>query len=517
MERSPARAALRRVLVGLGVAAALGAAYGGWRAMGGAAGSGPVAPTPRGIILICFDTLRADAFALPGEPPGRMPVLEAFARDAVVFDDATSACSWTAPSVTSLLTGLRPADHGVESFGQASPLIPAVVTLAESLQAAGWSTAAVTGGGWVSPDHGMGQGFDLFATNFDEKGPDVAIDAWDRARSKDRPFFLLLHTYAAHDPYGHEDFRRHGVSNVKPAATLSADDLRAGLERGGGTIPDDLIAPFVLQQLTNTAGRLACQKGLGVPRYKAIWHDCMAWLDGEYASTGDRLQLEATLRTAYRDGLPSADDVLHETFERLRRIGVLDTSDVIVVGDHGEAFGEHRSLCHGFNLYDEVIRVPLVVRARGRLPKARRVSGSCSLLDVVPTILDLAGVEGPPGLEGRSLVAFALEGGPDRPAVADLEHAMHVDRPMEGRSRYVSVRTTRRKWICRYDPAGGRVMAEQLFDLTTDPGEQHALLAPAELPPTCGMDFCLAVARERNRIRRVANLPAAEPGCASQN
>jgi len=512
MDAPPPRKAVRRLLLGLGAVAAVSLAYLAWRRMDGAP-PGPPPARVRGIVLFCFDTLRQDAFRLPGDPPGEMPVLEALARESSVFVDATAACCWTAPSVTTILTGLRPVDHGVMTFGQATPLVPAVVTLAEMLHAAGWSTSAATGGGWVAPEGGLGQGFDRFSVGFDEKGVGVSLAAWDRERPKDRPFFLFLHTYAAHDPYGHEAFRHHGVSPVRPAATLSHEDLRAGLERGGGTIPEDLIAPFVLQQLTNTGGRLACQKGLGGPRYKAIWHDCMEWLDGGYAIGHDRVALEETLRTAYRTGLPSADDVLRETFEGLRRIGILDDVDLLVVGDHGEAFGEHKSLCHGFNLYDEAIRVPLVLRVRGRALVPRRVTGGCGLIDVTPTILELAGVEPATELPGRSLVALARGGGPGVPIVADMERPNFGALAGATRTQYVSVRTPKAKWIAGYEPLSGRITGEQLFDLATDPGESRSLPGAGPPPESAGVDFCLAVTRERNRIRRVAGLPPLEPAC----
>ena len=400
--------AVRTLRLGLGAVLAIVAAYVGWRRMARLSATARTPRTWHRPLLLRHPSpglLRA-----PGVPPGPMPALEGFARDATVYQDASASACWTAPSVTTLLTGLRPRDHGVVTFGRAAPLIPSVVTLAEMLRAGGWYTSAVTAGGWVSPDTGLGQGFDRFRTTYDEVGVGASLAGWDQARPKDRPFFLFLHTYAAHDPYGHEAIRHHGVSPVRPAASLSPEELKAGLERGGGTIPEDLVAPFVLQQLTNARGRLACEQSLGL-RYKAIWHDCIPWVDGGFVRSWDPVALREILSTAYRAGLPSTDEVFGDTLDALRRLGVLDDVDLIVVGDHGEAFGEHRSLCHGFHLYDEVLRVPLIIRSRDRLPVPRIVRGGCGLIDVTPTILELAGVAPATDLPGRSLITLAKVGG----------------------------------------------------------------------------------------------------------
>ena len=505
------RAPVRLGLLGLGSLVVVGSLVWSRRAeQGRALGA---SPSTRGIVLVCVDTLRADGMSLPDERDGPMPRLQAFARDATVFVQATASSAWTAPSVTSLLTGLRPSHHGVEAFGRASPLSAAVPTLAEALRAGGWSTGAITGGGWVSPEQGLARGFDTFATTFDEFGPDAALSAWDRARPKDRPFFLFLHTYAAHDPYGQRAWMRGGSSRVRAAATLAPPVLAAGLERGGGRLPEDLLPSFVLQHLTNPAGRLACAQAIGAPRYDDLWRDAMPWIDGGYAASGDAAEIESSVRASYRAGLGSADEVLHEALTSLARLGLLDEADVIVTGDHGESFGEHRTLTHGLHLYDDALRVPLVVRARGRMPAPYRVREACGGTDVAPTILDLAGLVVPPGLDGRSLVGLAAHASEGRAVVAELERAAHPKHPMEGRVRLVAVRSAAWKWILRFDPVDGSVLGEELFDLAQDPQERAALSTQEGLPPGVSDVFCRTVAAERNRVRRLAGLGPVQAAC----
>src|SRR5205085_4138159 len=120
---------------------------------------------PPNIVLLCMDTVRRDATepaALGGdggEAP-TMPTLLAYESASTRFVDAAASATWTAPAVATLLTGLSPWRSGVHGHFSAPPLVPAIATVAEILHAAGYVTAAFTGGGWVSEAQGFGQGFD---------------------------------------------------------------------------------------------------------------------------------------------------------------------------------------------------------------------------------------------------------------------------------------------------------------------------------------------------------------------
>ena len=469
--------------------------------------AGPASIT-RGIVVICFDTLRADGLGLPGETPCAMPRLQKFAQDATLFVDATANSSWTEPSVASLLTGLRPSNHGMLPYFKPSPLAASVETLAERLRAGGWATGAISGGGWISPDLGFGQGFDTFATNFDQIRPETAIETWDRARAKDRPFFLFLHTYAAHDPYGERGWLRGGSSRLHVSATLTPAELATGLERGGGRLPDDLLPLLGLQFLTDPQGRRLCRESLGGPRYDALLPALMPWYEGGYALADDRVALESSVRASYRSGLAGADEAIDDALTVLARRGLLEGTDVIITGDHGEAFGEHKTLWHGLHLYDEVLRVPLVVRAHARVRGAHLAHGACDLTDVAPTVLALAGLPPAPDLEGRSLLALAERPVPGRTVVAEMERSRDLKQEAGGRMRLFAARSTEWKWILRYDPADATVLGEELYDLAKDPGETHPLPAEAHLPPAVGVEFRRVVETERARVRRLAGTPA---------
>ena len=166
-------------------------------------------PPPFNLVLFVIDTLRADRVGIYGNPRATSPNLDAFARDALVFDNAYAPAPHTAPSHASLFSSTYPATHGVWNsvklpFGQKGHprLSNRAKTLAEVLEQHGFRTGAITDGGWVNPGRGLGQGFESFtARRLGVKNRmDLAIE-WLEAREPADPFFLFLHTYQVHAPY----------------------------------------------------------------------------------------------------------------------------------------------------------------------------------------------------------------------------------------------------------------------------------------------------------------------------
>jgi len=170
---------------------------------------------------------------------------------------------------------------------------------------------------------------------------------------------------------------------------------------------------------------------------------------------GKKQQVRGYLQDRYDQNLASVDDALGRLFAAAGPDAL-----VVVFADHGEEFFDHGDLEHGHSLYDELLRVPLVVRAPGLAP--RRVDGPVSLLDVTPTVLDLLGLGGGTW-DGMSLLAVA-KGQVDK-AFKDRPRAF--GRLLYGPNAWASVVGTE-KWISR---AG----KEEVFDLARDPGEEHPL------------------------------------------
>jgi arylsulfatase A-like enzyme len=358
----------------------------------------PAASGPS-LILLVVDTLRADAVDPEGE-------LARLARGGVEFRQCVSVAPWTLPAVASLLTGLMPSQHG--ALTALTPLTEDVSTLAELLRAQGYATAAFTGGAFVGAAHQIDQGFEHFDASAERRlapfrthaplawrlaknryfplrwlvrwvdesrgfeGVVAAARAWSeerRASGDARPFFLLLHTYQVHDYYIYDP---------------PVDD--AVLDGG----------PGLSQRFAN---RLSVN-----PRE----------LSG--ASQAD---LEAFQRI-YLARVRAVEACLPD-LERWTR-GVLGEDAVwVITADHGEGFDPaRRRVHHGGRLHEDLLRVPLVVRAPGRLPAGRVVEDSVSSVDVLPTALDLLGLPIPSGLAGESLIP-ALRGERAFPATAFAE------------------------------------------------------------------------------------------------
>ncbi len=375
------------------------------------------------VLLISIDTLRPDRLGCYGHARDTSPTLDALAAEGVLFTDVTSTSPWTLPSHASLLTGLYPSRHGVR--GHTSKLKQSVPTLAGALADAGYQTLAIVNSHNLSKRYGLDSGFETFVyvPEYEQDGaiPNRGPTVVRRARRLldkrgERPFFLFLHFYDAHTDFTPApEYRRRFVRPYEgfvDGSTQQLIDLRARnvqLEQGDIRHLFDLYDAEI-RQLDDVLGGF------------------MGFLDDE---------------------------------------GLLDDTLVVVTSDHGEEFMEHGSYLHGRTHYEEVIRIPLLLRGPG-LPAGLRVKTRASLVDIAPTILSLAGVEAPK-VSGIDLTPFLAAHGapePDRLLFSEADH--NNDQP-DIRSM---VRAPRHKLL--FDRALERA---QLFDLEADPGETHDLSA----------------------------------------
>jgi choline-sulfatase len=456
--------------------------------------------SPPNLVLIVLDTTRADAIEpVDGGPPD-MPALRAFADRSTRFLDASSSASWTAPSVTSILTGLLPSEHGVAGRFQASPLVPAVATLAEYLKSAGYQTAGFTGGGWVSAEMGLAQGFDRFDEPWSIQDPQDTAMRWLRQADPGRPIFLLLHTYDAHDPYGP---KMPPEGHDDPARLAEAQDLvrRIVARVGDGEISfgDALDAPLRREVFLAWRGdplvRQTLQTRFGRERPA---ESVIRYVVEDLPQAPDRDRVLGQLRARYRHGLSTMDAHLGRFLEKLDASGLPGRTVVAVCSDHGEGFGEGGVVGHGRWLREVLTHVLFMVRAPGRL-EAGPVHGSCGVIDVVPTLLDLAGLPAPRGIAGQSVVPLALGRSPGHPVRAEEYRTLFGSNPRLDRTtaRSVSVRTERGKWIGTWDPRSNTTR-EEVYDLGADPGEEHPL--PAGEVARFGPEFAAEVDRAKALI-----------------
>ncbi len=345
------------------------------------------------VILLSLDTTRRDALSPYGAPAEITPELDAFARQATVFDQAHATAPWTLPSHASMFTGLYPSRHGAGvAYDKLDGGLP---SLAGMLRDHGYYTAGVSGGPLTAHRFGLGQSFHQYRDQ-DPRGTrgdrmtDYALevlDAWG-----DRPFFLFLNYFDAHGPY-------------EPPEEAKA---AAGVEGAR----DQLADPDAWQAtIEGKAGK---------------WQKLTAGLDPIPE------EVLAYVRSVYLAEVAFQDSQIGRLFERLKRDGIFDRALIVVTADHGQLLGEHGFHGHSHRLDAELIDAPLIVKWP-RQREGTRVSDLASIVDVFPTILEAAGVPAPPS-DGHALGPSGIPGGGSRELVIMEEHESIVH-PLRGPMR----------------------------------------------------------------------------------
>lgn len=449
-----------------------------------------------GIVVLCLDTVRWDVVE-PGPGHDGLPSLREFATGATRFPGALAPSSWTAPSVTTLLTGLEPGSHGVLDPSFRARLPASVPTVATVLRAAGWTTAACTGGGWVGEGSGLAGDFEQFATDFDALPPAEVIARWQRRRPTNRPFFLFLHTYAAHDPYG--DKTRRNARTCSPAESargLTFVERTRVAPAGDAAIAATHRGYFELR-MTDPCGLAAVEDGLGEAAVRELWAGCRDFMDGGWRRDAEGRALAARIRGAYHAALPLVEDRVQAT---LRALATLPRDTVVVVcSDHGEAFGEHGILQHGRQVFPELTRAILMIRAKA-LPAGGAVAATVGLVDVVPTLLDLAGVTSRARFDGQSLLPTARDGARGRPIASVVTSNDDAASGSEPWNRRAAVRDDEVAWTGTFDRRTGQWTSEAWFDRAADPDEHHPLAQAPTRPDAAYFDAV------RDRVRRTIEL-----------
>lgn len=382
------------------------------------------------IVLYVVDTVRADRLGVYGYGKPTSPRLDAFAADAVLFENAYAQSSWTRPAVASLFTGLLPPAH--RTVGRRSVLPEDAVTLAEILAAHGYEGLGLVRNPNVGRAFGFAQGFARFRSE-DRERDETMLDRvrlWlDERQDAEAPFFLFLHAIDPHGPYD------------------PAPEFEETFEAGGA--PEHYRTVRYLLQLN---------RGEVEP-------------EPETAEALSRL---------YDAEVAQNDRAFGELLDELEARGLSEDAAVIYVSDHGEEFAEHGRWEHGLSLYEEVLRVPLVMRLPG-VP-ARTIETPAQHIDLLPTLLGYLGIEPPPN-DGRDLLA------PRRRGDAPVDVYAHLD--VDGH-RAASMIRGRFKLVLPQSPSQGT--APMLFDLEADPGELEDLAA--DRPDI--VERMLALLAERN-------------------
>ncbi|RPJ48434.1 MAG: hypothetical protein EHM19_02050 [Candidatus Latescibacterota bacterium] len=317
----------------------------------------------RSLVLLVIDTCRYDEIGRMTPAGPVTPRIDAFAAEATSFTRATAPAPWTLPSTGSLLTAVYPTVHGaLGRYPNFSRLRPEVPTAAEGLAAAGLRTGALVNVAFLHPILGLDRGFESYdyaaGANKKCRGAAATIDAAIRWIEEHRGmrFFLFVHLFDPHMDYDPpEPYRSRFL--------------------GGYTGP--LEPPF--------AGAESWKKERRVTA-----------------------EIREFARSLYRAEIAAVDEECGRFFAYLDSAGLSDETAIVVTADHGEEFWDHGSFEHGHTLYDELIHVPLLIRAPG-IEGPREVHDRVALVDVAPTLFELAGVPPMAGWQGVSLVPL-LEG-----------------------------------------------------------------------------------------------------------
>lgn len=399
----------------------------------------PLPPAPlANVVVVVVDCLRADHVGAYGYARATTPNIDRLAADSILFERPISASNWTKPSVASLITGTRVSQHrlteghasGSDGLLRSHVLSPDLVTLAEAMREAGLATGAFINQGHLAAYMGFDQGYDVYQADLHDPGVVDAFETWIDTLG-DRPFFAYLHLLDLHFPYTPQEHIDRfsdvvGERRIKEMLRRNTGEFRRRLDAG---------------ELTEEERR-----------------EVEALYDGE---------------------LIGADDTVRRALDAMRSRGLYEDSFVVLTSDHGEAFWEHGRFEHGEDiLWDEVLRVPLLLKLPDNRYAGRRAGETVRVIDVMPTLLEALGRPIPDGIGGFPLLARTREGLeiriPDEPAVAETSDLAGPKAIYIGDLKYL------------FGSEPGDV---QVYDLATDPGETRDLadqLAPSVLAAARG-------------------------------
>ncbi|MCB9915961.1 MAG: sulfatase [Planctomycetes bacterium] len=396
-------------------------------------------PDKPNIVLVVQDTMRADHSSTYEYGKATTPALDALSARGVTYEEARSASSWTWPSTASILTGLLPDEHGVTD-DSACYLLGENETLAEALQARGYTTGAFTCNPLVSKQKNFHQGFETFVNGgaqFLKSQKLVAeVRDWIDLHAGLR-FFLYLHLVDPHSPYFPEEDAMAAVGEPAPEG-FPGQQVHAGYVK---------------------AAYWAQQQGLGEQEFEKLVP----------------LPNVRHLESLYDASILTGDEFIGFVVSELERHDLLDETVIVFTSDHGEEWLDHGYLAHGQSVHHELVHVPLVMAGPG-LPQGVRVATPVSNRHVAPTLARLGGAELTRGVDFLDLAHPDTL--PERPVFSATTHGHWNGRV--GRQPIYAVREGR--WVLHLAPEGSDfgVPAKdappggqsRLYDVESDPEER---------------------------------------------
>ena len=382
---------------------------------------------PRGlnVILITLDALRPDHLGCYGYKKNTSPNIDKLAKEGVLFTQAISQTSWTCPSFFSLITSTYPSTNQVYYWDRILP--KSIITLTEILKEKGYCNGFISGHGGTNPNSGFNRGFDTFVDIVEVRAGQITNEAisWIK-NNRNKNFFLWIHYMDTHSPY-QPPFPYNKLFLPADFIKLSDEFLAEKYK---------WIGVFPIQSLENT----------------------LTEEDREYYIS------------QYDGVINFIDEQIGILLKNLKNLNLFKKTFIIITADHGENLADQdKYFGHGGALYEELIKVPLILRCKGLFPKGKIINHQIQLIDIMPTILDILSVDTNVKMEGKTLLPLILN-----KKIKSSYYAFSEVRENENGKEYIlySIRTANRKLI--YCESENNY---EFYNLKKDPHELNNLVS----------------------------------------
>jgi len=382
------------------------------------------------VILISLDTLRSDRLGCYGYERNTSPNIDIFAKESVLFSQCFAQAPYTITSHVSMLTGLWPVNHGTYSTTY-HKLNKSIITLADLLRLRGYFTGAFTGGGAMSAFFGYSKGFDLYNERRENVQGDTARKIYQLSadwirNNKEKKFFLFIHTYQIHAPYEPPP-PYDEMFTAEDAPYRKSSEINE-FQGWWGNIPDN------------------------------IRENVIGLYDGEIRYTDEAL--------------------IGPLMALLKELDIYDRSLIFVTSDHGEEFFEHNGWGHSHTLYNELIKVPLIVKFPKNQFAGNKIDSIVRSVDIMPTILEVLGIDLKKHIsDGESL--FDMINGnemADRIFFSELKYQDDFSDKISSnleRNKLILNQPFTEEQLSRFMIPPPKIDQEELYDLDSDPQEKR--------------------------------------------
>lgn len=419
----------------------------------------------KNVILISLDTLRADHLGCYGYALDTSPGIDKLAEDSAVFLNTFATSPWTLPSHVSLLTGLNCINHQVYNFDE--KMDPSIKTLADFLRSEGYFNYAITGGGYVSGTFGHNKGFDSYHVRGQlndsrsaERAVQGVLDFIER--NTDRNFFFFLHTYQIHSPYfSPPPYNEMFLAEDAEWKKLNLGELRLNHQHRFKPLSDKLRQNII------------------------------DLYDGEIRYTDEKL--------------------ISPVMDKLKSLDLYDDTMIILTADHGEEFYEHNSWAHSHSVYNETIKVPMIVKFFNSEHAGRKIDKYARLVDAMPTILEALNIDcSGHYMDGESLFSLLLENSEDREErvflceLSPYAGENHIPRKMainQGRNKLIVNEEFSPEDLAYYTFPPPEIQKMEIYDLSEDPNELLNLFKKEPSLARRLVDFMKARYKQNKKVK----------------